>query len=269
MKQLSIDEIKNKQLHILDEIVKFCDNNNITYFLCGGTLLGAVRHKGYIPWDDDVDLMMPREDYTKLIDTFNHPDITLNSTRKLDDYYYPFIKVEDNHTEMDEHAFIGQTRKLGVNIDIFPLDNMPADSKPLKLFLNRMYFLRKALKLKRNKKSGVLVDDCLRSIGRKLMKPYTAKEVIDRINKSATRYNNCSTGYMGIVVWGYGRKELCRAEIFAEKVQVEFEGKKYFAPKGYKEYLTNVYGDYMTLPPKHKQVRPHTFLAYERNNTQK
>ena len=262
MKILSVKEIKVKQLYILDEVVKFCNENNITYFLCGGTLLGAIRHKGYIPWDDDLDLMMPRKDYEEFVDKFSHPDINLNSSRISDDYYYPFLKLEDKHTEMKEHIFIGQNRNLGVNIDIFPLDVMPNDSKALKAFLKRMFFLRKCLKLKRVKITGVKVDDFLRKIGRKIMMRYTVQEFNEKLTSAALKYKDQNTGYMGIVVWGYGRKEYCRTEIFDGKVEVEFEGKKYFAPVGYDEYLTNVYGDYMQLPPIEKQVRPHLFEAY-------
>ena len=264
MKSLTVEEIKQKQLYILDEVVKFCNDNNITYFLCGGTLLGAIRHQGYIPWDDDLDLMMPREDYEKLIDTFTHPAIRLNSSRILNDYYYPFLKAEDKLTEMTEHTFIGQIRNLGINIDIFPLDVMPAEPKALRKFLKKMFFLRKCLKLKRIKITGVKVDDFLRSIGRKIMMRYTVQEMSQKLTTSAMKYKDQDTGFMGIVVWGYGHKEYCRKEIFASKVEVDFEGKKYFAPVGWDEYLTNVYGDYMQLPPEEKQVRPHLFEAFER-----
>ncbi len=265
MKELSIEELRSRQVRVLNQVVDFCEEQGLRYFLCGGTLLGAVRHKGYIPWDDDIDIMMPREDYDKLIFNFKVDGLTMFSSRVRGDYYYPFAKVSDDETVIYEHMFLGQSEYYGVNIDVFPIDSFPNDHKEQKKFLRRMYWLRKLLRQKRVKRTGVFIDDTLRKIGRFLMKRYSVQVLSNLIAKHATTYNDQDTDYRGIIVWGYGSKEVCRTQVFEGDTKVEFEGKEYNAPAGYKEYLSTVYGDYMQLPPLEKQKRPHIFKAFLRD----
>ena len=263
MKELSIEDLRRHQIKVLNKVVDFCDEQGLRYFLCGGTLLGAVRHKGYIPWDDDIDIMMPRPDYDKLIKMFRVEGLTMYSSALRDDYYYPFAKVSDDDTIIYEHVFLGQNDNYyGVNIDVFPIDNFPNGQEQQKKFLRKMYWLRKLLRQKRVKRTGVLVDDTLRMIGRFLMKRYSVQTLSNLITKHAVTFNNQVTNYKGIVVWGYGSKEVCRKQVYDGDTKVEFEGREYNAPSGYKEYLTTVYGNYMQLPPIEKQKRPHIFKAY-------
>ena len=128
MKEIEIEELKRIQIGILKHLDAFCKENNLTYFMCGGTLLGAVRHKGFIPWDDDIDIMMKREDYDKLIALYPKND---NSNFKLFSYEldksfpYPFAKMDDCRTIFEEE--INDSYKIGVNIDIFPIDYITED----------------------------------------------------------------------------------------------------------------------------------------------
>ncbi len=265
MKELSLNEIRKIQISILDETVKFCDDNNIKYFLCGGTLLGAIRHKGYIPWDDDIDIMMPREDFERFKEIHQSKNLTLMSQKLFPNFYYPFYKVSDNSTLLHENSFVDGDYEMGVNIDVFPIDNIPDDPKERTKFFKKGFRLRKYLKQKRKKVTGVLGDDILRYIGRKLLSPIHTSKLYKLLYKYATAYNNMTTEYQGIVVWGYGKRECCRKEVFEGIIEVEFEGKMYKAPAKYDEYLSNVYGDYMSFPPAHKQVSPHVFKVYLRD----
>ena len=128
MKEIGIEELKRIQIGILKHLDAFCNENNLKYFMCGGTLLGAVRHKGFIPWDDDIDIMMKREDYDKLIELYPKND---NSNFKLFSYEldksfpYPFAKMDDFRTIFEEE--INDSYKIGVNIDIFPIDYITED----------------------------------------------------------------------------------------------------------------------------------------------
>ncbi|MBQ8445584.1 MAG: LicD family protein, partial [Opitutales bacterium] len=127
MREITHEELKQIQLGILDKVHEFCEKNGITYFLSSGTLIGAVRHKGYIPWDDDLDLYMPRADYDKFIKLFsaNSPENTKLLSLETDKkYQYPFAKVIDDRTEMVETA-VGESFKIGVYIDVFPVDSVP------------------------------------------------------------------------------------------------------------------------------------------------
>lgn len=264
MEELTIAEIRAAQINILDTVVEFCNANNIRYFLCGGTLLGAVRHKGYIPWDDDIDLMMLREDYQRLIAEFQHDDMTLLSHEKFDDYYYPFVKISDNNTIMDETKFTSDNKQMGINIDIFPIDSMPNNSLLRRLYIFRMTFIRKCLRQKRYRFGRKRLESSLRLAARVSLKPISLSAFCRSLTRVGQKYNKKNTDYKGIVVWGYSYREVCRAELFSSSVKLEFEGKHYDVPAGYDEYLSNVYGDYMQLPPERKQQSVHKFNVYRK-----
>ena len=129
MKELTIEELKQYQLGILKVVAEYCEGNEIKYWLDCGTLLGAVRHKGYIPWDDDIDIGMLREDYDKFIYSFNSSNerYKVYSIENNPDFYFPHAKVLDTDTvlyEPDENGL-----KLNINIDIFIYDNAPDDER--------------------------------------------------------------------------------------------------------------------------------------------
>ena len=122
MKELTLQEIKSVELEILSMFDEFCKKNSIKYFISNGTLLGAVKYKGFIPWDDDVDLLIPREDYNRLLKLFKDSDrYRIFAIEKDKNYRYPFAKLCDMTTRKDEFGY-DNGLELGVDIDIFPLD---------------------------------------------------------------------------------------------------------------------------------------------------
>ena len=204
-KDISVEELKMIQLKILDSIDDFCKKNGMQYFLFSGTLIGAVRHKGYIPWDDDVDICMKRKDYDRFFSEFNQQrrdTLKSISAETEKNYYLASGKVIDTATVIEEENNCAMP--IGVYVDIFPMDNLPSDDKKLKKLNHRIDIYRKMLIL----------------------------------------------------------KEVFPCEDFAETAELEFEGKTYSVPKNYKHVLSNMYGDYMKLPPKEKQVSHHHFTAY-------
>ena len=144
MRTINTEELKEYQLRILDKVAAFCEEQGITYWIDSGTLLGAIRHKGYIPWDDDIDLGMLREDYDRFCKTFNqHNDrYKVECVENDPDFYLSHAKVCDNSTvlyEPDENGF-----KLMINIDIFVYDNAPDDDEKVKKMYDKRDFWRKA-----------------------------------------------------------------------------------------------------------------------------
>ena len=267
MRELQLSEITKKQVQILDVVVDFCDKNDIKYFICSGTLIGAVRHKGYIPWDDDIDLMMLRADYEKLISTFNHPDYTLFHYKRTPEYYYSFIKVSDNATKLVEFG-MPEILNMGVNIDIFPVDNISSNRLKQKslYFRKRLFEVLVAfncnLLVGRYKNSGLLKKIIAYSIAPivKMLSPlrYSTKKV----DELAQSYSSVNNDLKARIVHGYGIKEVYKKSVFQNVTAIEFEGKLYNAPIDYHEYLTVLFGDYMQFPPIEQQVSNHNYKVF-------
>lgn len=270
MKELTTDELKKIQLDILVAVADFCEQNGIQYWLDSGTLLGAVRHKGYIPWDDDIDVGMLREDYDKFLALFNQKQSRYVAiTHETDpDFYLPHMKVFDPSTILYEPNEDGC--KFYVNIDIFVYDNAPDDDKAVK----KMYDLRD----KWRKKFFVQNQDKFMTggAGKKFLKKarrlvYTIfglyskkKDYVALQIENSKKYANAQTKRVGNFT-SYTRIATDKS-VFNSFVDVEFEGRKFKAPAGYDEWLRNFYGDYMQLPPENKRVSHHSFKAYATAN---
>lgn len=270
--KISLEKIKEIQLEILKYIKGICEEHNIKYFLCGGTLLGAVRHKGFIPWDDDIDILLPRNDYMRLISLLKDGDkYRCLSSYYNSDYYYSFAKVVDTDTvliEREEYPI----KDLGVFIDIFPIDGLPENKKELKTQFNRVLKYRNRLYFS-------LMVKCLPAsvkwkYGFKymywfLMKIIGWKRWLKIIERLGTMYKYADSDKVACIVSGYGLKEIMNKSVFEKVIFLEFEGEKFPAPIGYNEYLTSLYGDYMKLPPIEKRVSHHKFEAFFKNHCNK
>lgn len=269
MEYIKREEQKKIQLEILDYVIKTCNENNLTYFLGGGTLLGAIRHKGYIPWDDDIDIMLPRKDYEKLYEICNKDN---DSTYKIlsykneDDYYYPFNKIVDSRTKMIENKF-REIKNLGIYIDIFPIDFVPDNKKKIKNIF-KYYRIRERLvdiyktanidAVTKNNKKLILKKIILTLLKNKKVLKHFVKEM-DEIGKKYIETNSvaCISGR-------YYEKEVMPSSYIKDFVMVDFERKKVKAPVGYDEYLKKHYGNYMKLPPEKDRVADHDTTSYWR-----
>ena len=268
--ELTIEECKGIQLQIVQYIDSICKENGITYSLGFGTLIGAIRHKGFIPWDDDIDLIMPRKDFDRFkryIET--HPS---QDYHKLDyeNSFFNIIKICDSHTRISEKRSI-RIPDYGVWVDIFPFDELqPPDSKESIKDKRKYRFIRKlsvtrALNFEHaNTLSGLKKYSFMAVRLLLQLFPYTffAKE----LNKMAQKNNGKNTGYIGCYT-KYTKpnrpKDEIDADCFSEFIDVEFENLELKAIKNYDKFLKTIYGDYMQLPPESKRVG-HEYRAFRR-----
>lgn len=261
MNYLSPEEIKQSQLKVLDFFVKTCEDNNLRYYLCGGTLLGAIRHKGFIPWDDDIDVFMPRTDYNKLLTLDIEPPFELRYFAKGNSLQ-PFIKIVDNTTMAQEK---NSTFPSAIWIDVFAIDGLFSSN-----LLNKLHY--KIVKFLRFRTYFGLRPEGLSFRAKVLMKFVKLLHINpERVNRFFCYWTEVfsqiksyeSSKFIGGINWGYGPHERMRKDDLEPITKVEYEGKLYNAPVGYHIYLSNLYGDYMQLPPEEKR-KNHNLKAWKR-----
>ena len=268
---LNIREIQQEEKKILDNVVKILNNNNLRYFLCGGTLLGAVRHKGFIPWDDDIDIAMPRPDYDKLQqllikNKIECPNKLSFHSLSLKNLNFPFIKVYNHCIEIYDYRYEDRFEKY-LWIDIFPIDGFPESNKECIKWFKKRNKYKKMLGYRKmsnkfifeNKKN--LLKNITKFVFKYICKIIPENFFAKKIDKLSKKYPYDSSRYAGCFSWGYGPQEKMEKKEFEEYIDVEFEESIYKSIKNYDLYLTNLYGDYMTLPPEDKRVT-HSFEAW-------
>ena len=261
-----LKELQKIELEMLQEIDKICRHYHIRYYLAGGTLLGAVRHQGFIPWDDDIDIAMPREDYEqfiKIMSNKKHPIYKLLAIECTKGYPYTFAKVVDTRTRLVEE--IGKDlHQMGVFIDIFPIDGMgnqkeKAMQRLMKIIRLRSRIWEAALKKDEIKnKERNLKNQMIKSAANGLIKIIGIKRCYHYMMKYVKQETFQDSKWIASAVGGAGiERELIERKYFDNMIEMEFEGKRFYAPEGYEKYLTNLYGDYMQMPPKEKRVASH------------
>ena len=262
-KKLTLKEIKNIELSILISFDRFCKENSLTYYLAGGTLLGAIRHKGFIPWDDDIDVCMPRKDYNYFIRNFDgHRKLKVLSN-VLNNFSSPFTKIVRTDTKLVKQ-FNSEIIDEGLWIDVLPVDGLPENLEIVCEIYDRCDFFRKVYGLTTCKLGEGKTT--FRKYAKYLLKPlaklYGKQRCIDNIEKIAAKYPYDGCKYVGIVTWGlYGAGERMLKSEFEEPIEVEFEGHKFPAFSCWDSYLKGLYGDYMQLPPVEKR-KTHDMVAY-------
>lgn len=265
LNQRDLKKLKSKELFMLEYIHSVCKEQGIKYSLAAGTLLGAVRHNGFIPWDDDIDIMMLREDYEKFLhycDEHLLDDFELVDYKRSPGYGMPFAKLMLKNTFMVEKNTSRINIPHGVFIDIFPVDKAPiSDASREKIFVS-IRAIKKNLICRSGYfwDKGILFDAAYKAKGLLLgliSKQYFIRKVdqLIRLSHEATEY--CYISYMGDVTFN---KASYKKEWFDEYVDVPFEGHFFKALKGYRELLTVQYGDYMALPPVESQT-PHHYVV--------
>lgn len=247
MENRYLKKLHSEILMIMDFVDDVCKKNEIKYYLVGGSLLGAVRHNGFIPWDDDLDIAMPRSDAERFIDVMNtqytNCDYRVGSKYTDESYQFGFIKVFKKNTVFKEY----ENSEWPIFLDIFVLDETDGYSEKL----NSQYENYKRLEAMRNRKYND-TDISLKTFISKLIAPKDYKDVLKRslakdMGKDKPYYTNFFSQY------GFKRQTMPK-QWYGEGVEVEFEGRKYTAPAEYKEFLNQLYGpNYMDIPPVEKR----------------
>jgi len=258
MAELLIDRLRQVEQEILDVIHDICETNGLRYSLAYGTLLGAVRHKGFIPWDDDIDIMMPRDDYNKLIsiwkeqapeqyilqDCYTYPDCTNN-----------FVKIRKDHTTfLQVERERSKSYHKGIFVDVFPMDRVAPTwlsrkyqqiMCKLDLLYNRGY---------RSGKKGIsgLVERILLSADSR-----NYSKIQRWAESRATKWNLFETQPFFCFCRLQDVTRYYRSDLFNKTIKIEFNGKQYCSVENYDEFLKDRYGDYMQLPPVEERVWGH------------
>ena len=262
-----MNDLQKKQLDILKEFIRVCKKHNLHYFLVGGTCLGAIRHKGFIPWDDDIDVGMPRADFDKFMllqDEFKGTPLFIQNYKTDSKYIYNFAKLRDSSTTFIEDFYANHRINHGVWIDIFPIDGMSyeeKESKKLAYKIRHVWFniyLAYLPALRRTvRKETWFKDICLNIVAGL----FYVFDIAHYRNKYIDRYVRKIDYDKAKMVGNYFgfnmKKEAMPKEWFDEYIEVDFEDIKVSVLKEYDKYLTKLYGNYMKYPPLDKQVGHH------------
>lgn len=268
-------EENQKKLHrchliLLAEIKRICEKHNIRYFAIAGTLLGAVRHTGFIPWDDDMDIGMLRSDYERFLTVAEQEldsRMFLQNFTTDEQYALPFTKLMLKGTLFEERSAVGTNAKKCIYVDVFPLDNAPDSEQERAAQDKKTYLLRRLLLAK----LGYKVYEA-HETKKKLV--YTAlrlltvfiprKTLVGAIEKEIKKYNGVPTENIVNIGGAYGyKKEMLKKSWFDTTAELPFEDTSIAAPGAYKEYLTYFYGDYMTPPPENKRGDRHNVVRLD------
>lgn len=270
-KELTIQEIQAVSLEILKAVTDVCEELNLRYALIYGTLIGAVRHHGYIPWDDDVDIMMPRPDYDKLLvylTSHKLPNLTLFNRQTCPEYPYMISRVSDDRyiLEMENEESVG----MGVFIDIYPYDGLGKTKEEAVGFGLKGDRLSSLCYQATRKHFAI---ETTTSTVRKIIKypvflvsKLIGKEFFqNKLEKLARVKDYESSEYIGCIIWlSWGEKDIFPRKWFDETIMMKFDKYEFRVPKHYDEVLRHEYGDYMQLPPEKDRIGHHYFKAYRK-----
>ena len=258
-------EVQEKLLDMLAWFDRFCRENSLRYYALGGTLLGALRHSGFIPWDDDIDLGLPRPDYEKLARLMEKKDGEryILETEYSDDekYCYPFAKLYDTQTTLAENVSTGLKR--GLYLDIFPIDGIGNGEQPdMQHFsrikrLNQFYLARIASVRRGRSFFGNAAAVVAKAVPKRIA---DNTELRKKISGLCRKYDYENSRWAGNLVGNWWEKEIVPQRWFGDPKEYPFEGITILGVEYADEYLTAIYGDWRKLPPEEKRISHHDYI---------
>lgn len=264
----NLRELQLVETKILKEFIQFCEKYNLRTYMIGGSLIGAVRHKGFIPWDDDIDVSMPRPDYDKLIALHKRGIRISNDCYLLSaetdgrfNGYIPQVVCRKSKMLSGQYR---EKEELKIGLSIFVYDGLPKHEFGRKLYFKKMYILRSMHALCRanfqnvNTKIAKKVGPLLQP----LFKSGNTKRYRNKVLLNAKRYVYQESVYVAPNADASASKELVKRERYERAIELEFEGIKCYAASNYEEHLRKYYGDYMQLPPVEERKAKHGFDAW-------
>ena len=259
MRKIDSDEMKSIMLDILKDIHNFCENNGIRYSLAYGTLIGAVRHKGFIPWDDDIDLYMPREDYEKFMSLYPGTSPVYNAVehRFCKEYALPYGKVEDVRTLFVEES---SSLNTGIFIDIFPVDRGFHTQEETQRYFRKNITPLIYLMCIKNFSAKTLKSPVKRlamRIAKVLLAPFSKSFFCSKVMKMSLSGLSDAT-YTWLAHITPNPTEFLPMSLYEERILMQFEDSLFYVPKDYDTILRAIYGDYMQFPPEDQRCSPHT-----------
>ena len=262
-----LDKLRRKGLEILLYFKDICEKNNLKFYFCGGCCIGAIRHKGFIPWDDDVDIFMPREDYEKLAEIWEKQANTekYSYVRTTKDHFtrLQFAMISDNDTTFIKTRQWDLDTNHGVRIDILPLDGCPSSRIARKMqimwgLIYSMFIVREA-----HSSKGKLFEIVGKILLALALTDNNRYRIAKFAEKQMTKHkiSDCEK-ITELCAWNQYMVNEYPKSAFEEQLYVDFEGYKLPIPVGYDDYLKMAFGDYMKLPPVESQVAKHDLVYY-------
>lgn len=269
MREVSSTELKQLAVNILSEIDSICRSNSIRYTLIFGTLLGAVRHKGFIPWDDDVDIAMPRPDYKRFVEYCRDNKTTFGfiSSECSHTYGRLFAKAYDQTTRLDINDSSLVDNHVGVYVDIFPVDGFGDSIEEAESIYDKTAIYRgllnarcwrKFIKSKTHKWYHEPLRFCAFVVSRFI----SMRKLVEKIDSVTNSLSFENSKFASILSSAYRKKDIIEKSVYENYIDIEFEGHSFKCIRDFDHYLSHVYGDYMKLPPVEKRATHHIFTAY-------
>ena len=259
-----MNELQQKLLDAFAFFHSICVENNLKYVASGGTLLGAVRHQGFIPWDDDVDVWMPRPDYEKLIrimDERQDGKYVLETPEvNTGNHYYAMGKLYDTTTTAVEKSKFNV--KKGIYLDVFPLDGLGKTENERNRLFRKMHIrnLMMASRISVPRKERSFLKNMAIRISSLIPESILSTEkIIQKFDRQCASLPYEESKYVGVLMGSYGMRDVVPADWLIDPILYNFETIKIFGVRNYDEYLTYIFGDWRKLPPKEKQVSLHDF----------
>lgn len=272
MEKLTTQEIKQIELDLLIWFDELCSQNNLRYSLCGGSLIGAVRHGGFIPWDDDIDVCIPRPDYEKLLKIYQRNPVqkyALAYYGNTKGYFDGTAKIYDPATCLRDSSGVFESLGLGLHIDLFPVDGLGNNLEEAKRKYNLTRWKRELLIARKWRTYS-------RSIGRAwyyepvrfglyiVSRFINGEKLLLSIEKDPALADFDGSNYAACIYGRYRQKEILPREYYDTYIRMSFEGHMFSCSSFYDGFLGSIYGDYMKLPPENERIAHHAYEAYRK-----